>query len=171
MKLLLPATCKLLLFVKCRKCIFCLLLIISLMSLNSCTSLERENKNDPGSNYYTEYFSVGGTLTGLQGSLTLQLNGSVNLKMTKPDDFVFEKKLADGTDYIVTVYMQPEFQICAVKNGKGKLKGENITNVKITCAETLYDVSGSVIGLVLALDMLQKCGHLPIQVRNRIKFC
>lgn len=71
-------------------------------------------------------YTISGTVTGLNGSLTLQNNGDT---ITIPTDgsFTFSVGLADGTTYSVDV-IQPLGQTCGViANGTGTINGANIT--------------------------------------------
>jgi hypothetical protein len=105
-----------------------ILIIFMLLFLTACTQLERENKSDPQSEYYTHRYSVGGTVSGLDGTVVLQLNGANDLELIENGDFTFAKKLADRNDYSVDVLTHPLLQLCSIENGKGKLKNQNITD-------------------------------------------
>ena len=59
-------------------------------------------------------YSVGGTVSGLTGTVVLQDNGGDNLSVTANGSFSFPAKLASGAAYSVTVLTQPSGQTCAV---------------------------------------------------------
>jgi subtilisin family serine protease len=88
-------------------------------------------------------YTVGGRVRGMTGSgLVLQLNGSTTLPMSANGLFVFTGGLPDGTAYAVTVATQPTStppQACTVANGSGTIAGANVTNVEVTCANTITD--------------------------------
>jgi 6-phosphogluconolactonase len=94
-------------------------------------------------------YTIGGTVTGLTGSgLVLQSFG-VNLSVGKSGPFTFDRQLASGTNYAITVQTQPTKppQFCAIANDTGTIDAANVTNVSVTC-EAGYTVGGTVSGLV-----------------------
>ncbi|MEM1081787.1 MAG: choice-of-anchor D domain-containing protein, partial [Pseudomonadota bacterium] len=98
----------------------------------------------------TDQFTVGGTVSGLNGSgLVLQNNGGDDLTITGNEPFTFTTPLDDGTAYNVTVLVQPTdpSQTCTVKNGSGTLAGADVTNVEVTCSVDQFTVGGTVSGL------------------------
>ena len=86
-------------------------------------------------------YSVGGTVTGLQGSVTLR-NNTKNLTLNSSGDFSFNDKLDNGSNYNVTVETQPANQICIVTNGSGTISKANVINVSVSCIEGVT-LSGS----------------------------
>ena len=97
----------------------------------------------------TPTYSVGGTVSGLTGSVTLQNNGGDEIIKTTNDGFTFTAQ-AEGSDYAVTVSSQPTGQTCTVTNGSGTNITANITNVTVTCVTDevpTYSVGGTVSGL------------------------
>jgi hypothetical protein len=83
-------------------------------------------------------YSVGGTVTGLQGTgLRLRNNDGNYLRISADGSFTFPEELADGRRYAVTVGIQPPNtnRRCTVENGKGKIAGANITDVVVSCVE------------------------------------
>ena len=48
--------------------------------------------------------------------------------------FTFDKPVAYGSSYDVTVQSQPLLLICVVLNGTGVMAAGNVTNVSVTCA-------------------------------------
>jgi hypothetical protein len=89
----------------------------------------------------TAFYTVGGSVSGLTGSVTLQNNVGDDIIKTTNDGFTFTAQ-AEGSDYAVTVSSQPTGQTCTVTNGSGTLAGADITDVVITC---VYEIifSGS----------------------------
>ena len=55
--------------------------------------------------------------------------------LTENGSFTFNTALADGSDYAVTVAVQPSGpgQECTVTDGSGTLSGSNVTNVSVVC--------------------------------------
>ena len=86
----------------------------------------------------TDQFTVGGTVTGLNGSgLVLQNNGDDDLAIVADGAFTFATALGDGSAYNATVATQPTgpIQTCTVNNGSGTLAGANVTNVVVDCVD------------------------------------
>lgn len=82
-------------------------------------------------------YTVGGTVSGLAGTLVLQNNAGDDLTLTSNDAFAFSTLIADGSAYAVTIKNQPSGLSCAISNGSGTLKGQNITNVTIACGKAM----------------------------------
>jgi hypothetical protein len=103
-----------------------------------------------GSGSPTTTYSVGGTVSGLSGTVVLQDNGSDTLSVTANGSFTFATKLATGAAYAATVQTNPSGQSCTVSNGTGTVGSANVTNVTVSCAAAAaptYSVGGTVSGL------------------------
>ncbi len=90
-------------------------------------------------NFATDTYTVGGTVSGLNGSgLTLQNNLGNDLPIIGNGPFTFSTPLADGGIYNVTVSAQPfgPPQTCSVMGGSGNINGTDVTNVAVTCVNT-----------------------------------
>lgn len=85
--------------------------------------------------------TVGGTLTGLVGTVVLQNNGGDNLSLNADGGFTFSTPVAEGSAYAVTVLTQPALQTCVITNGSGIVGGTNITNVVVTCSNNTTTIS------------------------------
>lgn len=77
-------------------------------------------------------YTIGGTVTGLTGSLVLQNNSDVFLTMSASGSFTFGPPVVSGGAYEVSVHTQPPGQTCTVANGSG-IATANVTNVQVTC--------------------------------------
>ena len=79
-------------------------------------------------------FSVGGTVTGLQGS-GLVLRNVVDDIPASNGSFAFPAGLVSGSDYAVTVRAQPvdPDQTCTVSNGIGVIADTDVTDVAVDC--------------------------------------
>src|ERR1700722_13019227 len=64
-------------------------------------------------------FTVGGTVSGLSGTVLLQDNGGDNLSVSANGTFTFATSLVNGASYSVTVKTNPTGQLCTVSNGSG----------------------------------------------------
>jgi hypothetical protein len=83
-----------------------------------------------------ESYSIGGTVNGLTGTgLVLRNNGGDNLAIDDNGAFTFTTQLIDGSEYAVTVHVQPTnpSQTCSVSNADGTLAGEDVSDVLVTC--------------------------------------
>ncbi len=81
----------------------------------------------------TNTYAVGGTVSGLSGTLVLRNNGAADLTITVSGGFTFAAPVADGAGYSVTVMTQPTGQTCTVNNGSGIVAGANVTTVAVVC--------------------------------------
>ena len=93
-------------------------------------------------------YSIGGTVSGLSGTVVLQDNGGNDLSVGASGGFTFSTGLATGAAYSVTVKTSPAGQTCTVANGSGTVGSANVTNVAVTCAAApTYSIGGTVSGL------------------------
>lgn len=86
-------------------------------------------------------FTVGGTVSGLSGTVILLNNGGDADTITSNGAFTFPTPVAEGNPYNVTVQTQPAIQTCFVSNGSGTMGGSNITNVSVHCEESIAYVT------------------------------
>ncbi len=97
-------------------------------------------------------WTVGGTLTGLTGTLVLKNNGGNDLSLTANGGFVFSATVAQGRNYNVTIGTQPADQTCVVTNGSGSMGAANVLAVQVQCTvnggATTHTISGNISGLV-----------------------
>jgi hypothetical protein len=92
-------------------------------------------------------FSIGGTVSGLSGTVVIQDNGADTRTVSSNGTFTFATAVAYGGSYAVTVQTQPAGQTCTVSNSSGPMGAANITNVAIVCSVNSYTVGGTVSGL------------------------
>lgn len=112
------------------------------------TNGPEEAANGSTANLSRNAFRVGGTISGLSGTVVLEDNGGDNLIRSVNGSFTFATALPRGSSYLVTVLAQPAGQTCAVANGSGTIAGANVTNVTVRCAATVYfSVAGTLSGL------------------------
>src|SRR5262249_12127435 len=102
--------------------------------------------DDGGGNQPTT-FTVGGTVTGLSGTVMLRLNGANDVPVTSSGSFTFTTGFANGTSYTVVVATQPGTQVCGPVplNNTGTIAGTNVTNISLSCANV--SIGGTVTGL------------------------
>ena len=72
-------------------------------------------------------YSVGGSTSGLSGTVVLRNNGGDDLTLTANGPFNFATKLASGAAYAVTVKTNPSGQSCSVANGSGTIGSADVT--------------------------------------------
>ncbi|EHL30841.1 hypothetical protein [Legionella drancourtii] len=92
-------------------------------------------------------YTVGGTITGLTGTVTLLNNGADITSISTDGSFTFSTPIAEGSTYHVTLGSQPTHQTCTVASGSGTMGGANVTNVTVTCSTNTHMVSGTITGL------------------------
>jgi hypothetical protein len=92
----------------------------------------------------TSTYTVGGTVSGLNGSgLTLN-DGTDDLAISANGAFTFPS-LASGIAYNVTVVKQPSgpAQVCTVTSGSGTVGTSNVTGIAVACATPPLNLSSS----------------------------
>jgi len=82
-------------------------------------------------------YTVGGTISGFLGKVTLQNNGGDDIIIYENGSFTFPSPIADSSPYNVTVSAQPTGQTCMPKNNEGSISGANVTDVAVDCADSL----------------------------------
>ena len=100
---------------------------------------------DPGIPSATH--SIGGTVSGLTGSLTLQNSNGATVAVSANGSFTFATQMAQGGSYSVTVAVPPNSQTCAVANGSGSVGPGSITNIAVTCTTNPFLLHVTVSGL------------------------
>lgn len=98
-------------------------------------------------------FSVGGTVSGLSGEVTLDNNGSETLVLNTAGDFTFSQRLLNGDSYGVSVQVQPTGQICSVTQGSGVIDNASVVNIGVICVDNSFSVGGLVTGLTGTLTL------------------
>jgi len=81
----------------------------------------------------SQTYTVGGSVSGLSGTVVLQDNGGDNLSVSANGPFTFGTALASGAAYNVTVLTNPSGQTCTVNNGTGTMGSANLTSVAVFC--------------------------------------
>jgi hypothetical protein len=80
-------------------------------------------------------YTVGGTVSGLSGTVGLLNNGGDDLSISSNGGFTFVTSLVDGASYAVTVGTQPAGQTCEVSNGTGTIASANVTDISVNCSD------------------------------------
>lgn len=79
-------------------------------------------------------YTVGGTVTGLQGTLVVE-SGGETLSLTANGPYTLQQPIPDGTTYALTVKTQPAGQTCTVSQGSGTVHG-NVSDIQISCSSS-----------------------------------
>lgn len=97
----------------------------------------------------TKRYAVGGTISGLVGSVVLSNNTTDTLTLTANGTFTFDQTVASGTNYNVEVTTQPSgpTQTCTVTGGTGPIVDAAVNTVVITCVTNKYTINAAVTGL------------------------
>jgi hypothetical protein len=101
---------------------------------------------------------IGGSVSGLAGTLVLQNNGGETLTTGTDGAFTFATPVQSGDAYAMTVIAQPTGQTCSVSHGSGIVGTNPIDNVTVVCATNAYAVGGTVSGLVGAVVLQDNGG-------------
>ncbi len=91
--------------------------------------------------------AIGGSITGLVGTVVLQNNDDDFLEITEDGAFEFDELYPSGTAYQVSVAEQPDTQTCSIANASGTVSGSDVTDVTVVCSVDTYSVGGEVFGL------------------------
>lgn len=129
-----------------KKSTFALLVGVTLL-MAACSGLKATSGGGGGGGTTTA--TIGGTVTGLQGSgLVLLDNGQDALTISASGSFTFKTALTLNTTYMVTVQTQPSnpSQNCTVAGGQGTATA-NVTTVQVNCATGAVTVGAQVTGL------------------------
>jgi len=119
----------------------------------------------------TNTYSVGGTISGLTGTVLLQNNSGDNLTVTANGSFTFTTPVASGSIYIVSVFTQPAGQTCSVSTGAGIISGNNVNNVSVVCSTNAYTVGGTVSGLTGSVVLQNNLGdNLTVTIDGNFTF-
>lgn len=89
----------------------------------------------------TNSYTIGGSVSGLSGQLSLLNNGTNSTVISTNGGFTFSSPLAYGTTYAVTASRQPTGQTCSISNGTGSGLSSNVSNVQVVCTASALTVS------------------------------
>ena len=102
-----------------------------------------------GSDDEPDQFAIGGVVYNFNGTINLGLktNGDQNYRETveisssgTDVNWRFIEEHDEGTPFDVSVYVQPQGQVCSVENGNGVLNPSNANNIKVSCVDTNEDL-------------------------------
>lgn len=102
-------------------------------------------------------FTIGGSVSGLDGTLVLRNNGKGDLTLEADGAFGFADPVTAGNPYAVSIARQPEGQTCAVSAGQGTASA-NVTDVRVACSAITHTIGGTVSGLAGGTLVLRNNG-------------
>ncbi|RZL68450.1 MAG: hypothetical protein EOP29_26490 [Rhodococcus sp. (in: high G+C Gram-positive bacteria)] len=103
---------------------------------NDAGTVGGANVTNVGVTCVTNTFTVGGTVSGLNGAgLVLRTNTGEDLAVPASGAFVFPTRFASNTAYSVSVKTNPANRFCRVTNAAGTVTNANVTNVTVVCAD------------------------------------
>lgn len=121
-------------------------------------------------NCATNRYMIGGTISGLAATVTLQNNGGDDLDITSNGSFAFATSVLSGSTYNVTVKAQPTApsQTCRVSGSTGTVAGDNVTSVAVTCTTNVFTIGGTVSGLAAgdSITLRDNGGDALVQSAN-----
>lgn len=89
-----------------------------------------------GSGGASTSYTVGGTVSGLIGTLVLQNNDGDSLTVSSDGSFTFNTALRNYSTYSISIATAPTStdETCTLSNGSGTVSGQNITSASISCS-------------------------------------
>lgn len=91
------------------------------------------SKQPPPDAQQPRTYTVGGTVSGLAGTVTLANNGGDTTTVSASGAFTFPTALAAGAAYNVSIASQPANQTCTLANATGTLAAASISSVTVSC--------------------------------------
>ena len=88
-------------------------------------------------------FSVGGTVSGLDGSVAISVNGGTPQSINTNGAFSLASDYADGTTLSLSLSDQPFTQRCSLSSSSLTINGADISDLMVSCSN-LGSLSGSV---------------------------
>lgn len=123
-------------------------------------------------------YTIGGTITGLDGITGLVLTNSVdgstlNVALAS-GTFAFTQTYLDGTSYNVSVTTQPNHPVqnCVTTNGTGVIAGTNVINISIACTSIAFPIEVTAVGIASGTLTIRNNNseYLPISANGLHRF-
>lgn len=108
-------------------------------------------------------YPIGGSVSGLNGTLVLRNNGKDDLTLEADGAFRFTEPVTAGNPYAVSIARQPQGQTCAVSAGQGTASAA-VTDVRVICAAITHTVGGTLSGLAGGTLVLRNNGADPLSL-------
>ncbi len=109
------------------------------------------------------YVQIGGTVSGLSGTIVLQNNRKDDLSITASGPFTFGLSIANGAAYSATIKTQPNGQRCTITAGSGTATA-NVTSIAVACVP--YVTIGGTISGLAGVVVLQNNSGNPLAVAS-----
>jgi alpha-tubulin suppressor-like RCC1 family protein len=122
---------------------------------NAVGSINADNVSSVAINCVDNIFDIGGSVSGLSGSLSVS-NGTDQVDITENGAFIVSQDILTGTVYGVRISQQPEGQTCSISGSTGTVSNADISSVVILCedeVEPLFSLGGSIFGLTGTLQL------------------
>src|SRR5580658_9725552 len=113
----------------------------------------------------SQAFSLGGTVTGLNGAGLVLANGANTVSIASgTTTFSLPTAVALGSSYSVTVQSQPAGEACAVSNATGTMPAHNVTGVLVSCTDQPFTLGGTIsdLGNNSGLTLVNGSGTLNV---------
>ncbi len=123
----------------------------TVLALAACSETETGQSTD---------VSIGGTVSGLDGTVILQNNGTDDLTVSADGPFTFGLAIAIGETYSVTVQTQPDDQVCVVNDGSGTAQSD-VSAVSVVCTSNVT-IGGTISGVTGGTVTLENNGGDPL---------
>jgi hypothetical protein len=88
-------------------------------------------------------YTVGGTISGMNGTLELSNNGADLLSTINNGVYTFETALNNGAAYLVEVATNPLGQTCTVSSSSGNISAADVSNVNVVCEDSCQSMVGT----------------------------
>lgn len=106
----------------------------------------------------TNTYTVGGTVTGLSGTVDLQTGSGERISVSANGSFQFPTAIVAGS-YSAQVVAQPVGQICTMTRANGIVLDANVSQITVNCANRTYTISGTITGLVGSVVLRNNGGN------------
>ena len=114
-------------------------------------------------------YTVGGSVSGLTGTVVLTNNGGNSLSLSSNGAFTFSSSVPFSQPYSVAVQTQPANQTCVVGRGTGTMGAGNVTNVEVSCTTNMFTLGGTMTGAA-GLLVLQNNGGATLTISSNGPF-
>lgn len=114
-------------------------------------------------------YTVGGSVSGLTGTVVLTNNGGNPVTVSANGAFTFSSSVPFSLPYSVAVQSQPANQTCVVSRGAGTVGAGNVTNVDVSCSTNMFTLGGTMVGYA-GLLVLQNNGTTSLTISSNGPF-
>ncbi|RHX92922.1 hypothetical protein [Leptospira stimsonii] len=105
-------------------------------------------------------YNVGGTISGLSGSITIKNNGADTTTISSNGAFTMTTPIADASAYSISISSQPAGQTCYIAQNSGTIAAIDVNTVLINC------VNGVTLGNLVNGNILVNNIPLAYYVEN-----